>query len=155
MRSRIIAFVGLTLLSGVLAPGTTATMRAGVVPVRQWAIVDFAKTTEISGRLLSPGRYLIAHDFEKMARGEPCTTFYTFGESGNGPQEDAVSFHCIPVQRNMTDETSLTLTTVSASTGGCTFSWSWQVDRLTEYQFAGDTEGHGVPESESAEHLHP
>ena len=37
------------------------------------------------------GRYLIVHDAEKMARGDACTTFYRFGESVNGAQEEAAA----------------------------------------------------------------
>ena len=46
------------------------------------------------------------------------TTFYRFGESGNGAQEEAVSFHCIPRERDVAGETTLTLDTVSGDTGG-------------------------------------
>src|SRR6266498_1985184 len=96
MRSRII---GVLLVLGILSPATFATSRVRVSPVRQWAIVNFDKTTDVSGVLLNAGRYLIVHDAEKMARGDACTTFYGFGESGNGAQEEAVSFHCIPRER--------------------------------------------------------
>ena len=144
MRSRII--FGVLLVLGMLAPATFAMSGAHVSPVRQWAIVHFGRTTDVSGALLNAGQYVVVHDAEKMARGEPCTTFYSFGESGNGAQEEAVSFHCIPRERDVTSTTALTLTTVPGNTDGCTYSWSYTNDKLTEFQFAGDPEGHGVPD---------
>jgi hypothetical protein len=153
MRSRII--VGVLLVLGMLSPLTVATSGARGSPVRhvsprQWAIVNFDKTTQVSGRLLNAGQYLIVHDDEKMDRGEACTSFYRFGETGNGAQEEAVSFHCIPRERPGVAETKLALTAVAGDTYGCTSSWGWQMNKLAEYQFAGDPEGHGVPESELA-----
>jgi len=144
MRSRII--IGVLLVLGMLSPASFATSGTHVSPVRQWAIVHFDRTTDVSGALLNAGQYVVVHDAAKMARGEPCTTFYSFGESGNGAQEEAVSFHCIPREREVTSKTTLTFTTVSGDTGGCTYSWGWTMDKLTEYQFAGDSEGHGVPD---------
>jgi hypothetical protein len=144
MRFRII--FGSLLILGILSPPTFATWGARVSPVRQWAIVNFAKTTAVRGALLNAGEYVVVHDAEKMARGEPCTTFYSFGESGNGAQEEVVSFHCIPREREVTGKTKLTLTTVPGNTYGCTYSWGWTMDKLTEFQFAADSEGHGVPD---------
>jgi hypothetical protein len=144
MRSRIL--FGVLLVLGLLSPATFATSGAHLSPVRQWAIVNFDRTTDVSGALLNAGRYLIVHDAEKMARGEACTTFYRFGESGNGAQEEAVSFHCIPREREVAGETTLTLGTVYGDLGGCTYPWGVTWDKLTEYQFAADSEGHGVPD---------
>ena len=144
MRSRII--FGVLLVFGILSSATFATSGARVSPVRQWAIVNFDRTTDVSGALLNAGRYLIVHDAEKMARGDACTTFYSFGESGNGAQEEAVSFHCIPREREVAGKTTFTLTTIPGDTGGCTYSWGWTMDKLTEFQFAADSEGHGVPD---------
>jgi hypothetical protein len=148
MRSRIL--FGVLLALGLLSPATFATSGAHVAPGRQWAIVDFGRTTAVSGALLNAGRYLIVHDAEKMARGDACTTFYRFGESGNGAQEEAVSFHCIPRERDVAGTTTLTLDTVAGDTAGCTYSWGYTNDRLTEYQFAADPEGHGVPDGTPA-----
>lgn len=132
---------------GLLSPAIFAMPSAPAVSsVRQWAIVHFDRTTEVSGALLNAGPYVVVHDAEKMASGEPCTTFYSFGESGNGAQEEAVSFHCIPRERAVRSKTTLTLTTVPGDTNGCTYSWGYTNDKLTEYQFAADSEGHGVPD---------
>jgi hypothetical protein len=148
MRSRIL--FGVLIVLGLLSPATLARSGARVSPVRQWAIINFDRTTDVSGALLNAGQYVVVHDAEKMARGEPCTTFYSFGESGNGAQEEAVSFHCIPREREVAGKTTLTLTTTPGDTGGCTYSWSYTNDKLTAFQFAADSEEHGVPDRTSA-----
>ena len=144
--------VGVLMLFGILAfaTGTPATNGTHVAPIRQWAIVNFDRTTQVAGYALNAGQYLIVHDFDKMDRGEPCTSIYTFGESGAGPQKEAVAFHCIPRDRALADHTTVAMDTVAGDTGGCTLSWGWNMDRMTEFQFAGDTEGHGVPEDANA-----
>lgn len=133
MRSRII--VGSLLLLGVLAVGTVATSGDGVAPPRQWAIAHFVDPVLVTDQMLM-GTYLIVHDDEKMARGEPCTTFYRFDKQ-RGPQEEVVSFHCTPAYRKVVDTLTLTQSDPSINNVG--------LARLTEYQFAGDCEAHGVP----------
>jgi hypothetical protein len=149
---RALTIVGVLLFAAITAPTTSATGVTRIpMPVRQWAMVEFAKTTDVAGVHLNAGRYLIVHDAGKMARGAACTTFYTFGPTGNGPREEAVSFRCIPRERPIVSATKLTMTTEPGDTYGCTDSWDWTMDKLTEYQFAGDPEGHGVPTVEMTE----
>ena len=74
-----------------------------------------------------------------MARGDACTSFYRFDEV-KGPQEEVVSFHCLPANRMVVDKLTLTQTELITSLG---------IHGLTEYQFAGDCEGHGVPTRQS------
>jgi hypothetical protein len=133
MRSRI--FVGSLLLLGVLAVGTIATSGVGVAPPRQWAIAHFERSVLVNNQLLV-GSYLIVHDDAKMARGEACTSFYRF-DAVKGPQEEVVSFHCIPTQRAVVEKLTLTRSAQIDSVGG--------IPRITEYQFAGDCEAHGIP----------
>jgi hypothetical protein len=71
-----------------------------------------------------------------MARGEPCTSVFIFEPLKNGPAEELTSFHCIPRQRSVVK--AFTLRTKPNTELG--FGRI-----LTEYQFAGDSEGHGVP----------
>jgi hypothetical protein len=98
------------------------------------ARVTFATPTVVCGMTLV-GDYVIVHDEEKMAAGEPCTTIYRMG----GPEAKAVvSFHCVP-HRAATVNVA-TLTTVNASR----FGNHW-VQRLVEFQLPGETEAHGVP----------
>ena len=132
MRSRII--VGVILLTGMLAAGTLATSGDGVAPQKQWALVNFVNPVRVGTDILM-GPYLIVHDDAKMARGEPCTTIYRF-DTKKGPQESAVTFMCRPVRRTVAAE--LTLTKLAAYDPS-------NIATIAEYQFAGDTEGHGVP----------
>ena len=77
---------------------------------------------------------LFLFDDAKMERGEACTTFYRF-DVKKGPQEAAVSFQCVPSQKQAPVRTTFTTTRLP----GCDDL------SLTEYQFAGDAEAHGVP----------
>lgn len=131
MRSRIL--VGVVLLVGILTAGTVASSGA-IVPQQQWAIVNFLDPVTVSGNLLM-GPYLVVHDDAKMARGEPCTTFYRF-EPGKGVREAEVSFMCKPAQRTVCDKTTFSVV----------YDTALRISKVTEYQFAGDTEGHGIPD---------
>jgi hypothetical protein len=99
---------------------------------KQSAIVNFMDTVLVNRKLVS-GPVLIVHDDAKMARGEPCTTFYRFDQA-EGPKEELVSFHCKPRRADRVEST--TITTVNTDLG---------VKQLVEYQIAGDSEVHGVP----------
>jgi hypothetical protein len=98
----------------------------------QWSIVNFADTVVVNRKFVV-GPVLIVHDDEKMARGEPCTTFYRL-DPAEGPKEALVSFHCTPRRAKRVDAT--TFTTADSGVG---------VKRIVEYQLAGDDEAHGVP----------
>jgi hypothetical protein len=132
MRSRII--VGALLVFGVLAAGTFATSGDGVAPPRQWAIVHFTDPVLVTDQILM-GSYLIVHDDARMERGEPCTSFYRF-DSAKGPQEEVLAFHCTPSMKKVVDKLTLTQTEPNPMIG---------IARLTEYQFGGDCEAHGIP----------
>jgi hypothetical protein len=98
----------------------------------QWAVVNFVDPVLVNREYVS-GPVLIVHDNNKMARGEPCTTFYRFGRN-EGPKEALVSFHCKPRQAERARKTTFT---TEANPSG--------VKRLVEYQIAGDSEVHGIP----------
>lgn len=136
MRSRILLTT--CLLVGVLASAAVATSD-GRGPTRQWAVVYLAEPTLI-GSTIVQGPVLFTHDDAKMARREPCTTVQLFEPAG-GPTEEIASFHCIPVSRNVVHEFTLRTRPNTELGFGCV---------LTEYQFAGDHEGHGVPQSTNA-----
>lgn len=74
-----------------------------------------------------------------MARGEPCTTVRLVGPTV-GPTEDAAC-DCVPVRRNVVDKFTLRTRPNTEVGVGCV---------LMEYQFVGDTEGHGVPSASNA-----
>jgi hypothetical protein len=131
MQSRIL--VGTFFLVGTLATGTVATT-GGLTRGRQQAVVYLTEPTMI-GSTIVQGPVLFTHDDARMARGEPCTKVYLF-EPGKGRDEEITSFHCIPTRRMVVRKFTLTTRPNEAVGFGCV---------LMEYQFAGDSEGHGVP----------
>jgi hypothetical protein len=132
MQSRIL--VGTLFLVGVLGAGTVAVSGDGLAPARQRAIAYLTEPTLI-GSTMVQGPVLFTHDNAKMARGEPCTTVYLFPPT-KGRAEEIASFHCIPTSRTVVHKFTITTRPNMALGYGCV---------LTEYQFAGDSEGHGVP----------
>jgi hypothetical protein len=137
MRSRML--VGGLLLVSVLGAVTVATRGDGVAPARQSAVVYLAEPTLI-GSTIVQGPVLFTHDDTKLKRGEPCTTVRLF-EPGSGPAEEIAAFHCIPIARKVVGKFTVRTRPNTAIGFGCV---------LTEYQFAGDAEGHGVPVSANA-----
>jgi hypothetical protein len=132
MRTRII--VGAALLMALFGVGTYASRASEVSGVRQWTIVNFMEPTVVKNAVVM-GPVLIVHDSAKMARGEPCTTFYQF-EPGKGPKDALVSFHCQPQARAAVARTTFSYSD-SRTPAGC--------KRLLSYQIAGDAEAHGIP----------
>ena len=129
-RFLITAFV----LVGILTFGAVATSGDRSSPVRQSAIVYLSEPTRI-GSTIVQGPVLFTHDAARMKRGEPCTTVHLF-EPLKGPTDEIASFHCVPTSRTVARKFTVR-TRPNATLGfGCV---------LTEYQFAGDAEGHGVP----------
>ena len=120
-------FIGAAVMMGFLAASTL-----DAVPTRRSAVVRFLNPTLIAGSFVL-GTVVIEHDDDKMAKGEPCTTVYRF-KSANELGEPLVSFMCVPQERPLATKFEATLLQ--------TISWP---DRLTEYQIAGEREGHGVP----------
>jgi hypothetical protein len=102
-------------------------------PSRQSAVTNFSQPTSVAGTLIS-GRVLIEHDHEKMAQGQNCTTIYR-SDAGKRKGEELVSFMCTPTERPKT--ASLRVLCLKDSFSG--------TEIMKEYQFAGDTEAHGVP----------
>jgi hypothetical protein len=137
--------VSRAIVASVLAVGTlvSATVAmSGDRALSQSAIVTFANPTWVASEMLI-GTYVIVHDQAKMIRGEPCTALFRVG-TRTRPLEEVVSFHCIPDQRKVVP--SFTTTVISNPVLG--------IDTLREYQFAGDSEGHGVPVAALASDLH-
>lgn len=83
------------------------------------------------GRHILQGRYVIEHDNDRMARGEPCTHIYAYSDQ----TRPVVTFHCTHLERDRAG----TNTAVVYSLGDGT------MQALSEFQFAGETASHGVP----------
>ena len=121
--------LGLVLFSGKAFIATSS----AEAPRREKAVVEFAQTVKLQGVLLR-GEYVIVHDEERMARGEPCTYVY---KSKNGIEgELVVSFHCEHVERTKVNRFTVRL--YNAHT-------PYSVPEVREFQFANSTAGHQVP----------
>jgi hypothetical protein len=131
-------FVAMSVLLVVLGAGVVATS-ASTAPVRQYAVVYLQEPTLI-GSTIVQGPVLFTHDDAKMARGERCTTVQLF-EPRKGPTESIASFHCISRRRPVVNTFTLRTQPNLQDGIGCV---------LTEYQFAGDSESHGVPTAANA-----
>jgi hypothetical protein len=121
------------LFIAVLAVAAVAAVEPSV-GARQQGIAFFLVPTQVAGVFVQ-GKTLIVHDHQKMARGEPCTTIYGY----HGKQaKPLVSFMCKPEARPVARKMVVT----------CVHNnFTWNTDVLTEYQFAGEAEAHGVPSS--------
>lgn len=126
MRPRLI--VGSLVLLGI----AIAASRTAADPALKWAIVNLQDTTVIAGAFVS-GPVVFVHDDAKMARGEPCTSVHEFDKE-KGAGKAIVSFHCTP--RWTTAPGRFTQATTTQLNGPVV---------MTEYQFAGDPEAHGIP----------
>jgi hypothetical protein len=98
--------------------------------VRQLAEVWFERPVLV-GRSILQGRYVIEHDNDRMARGEPCTHIYAY----NDRKTPVAAFHCTHLERDRADQNIVVLT----ATG------DGSMKKLTEFQFAGETAAHGYP----------
>ncbi|HSD46702.1 MAG TPA: hypothetical protein VLB87_08760 [Pyrinomonadaceae bacterium] len=98
---------------------------------KRTAITQFANPVMLQGHVLK-GTYLFVHDDAAMQRGEACTYIYK-GEA-EVREKLVTSFHCIHVER--TRAKSFVTRTRESAAG---------MMELTEFQFSGETAGHGVP----------
>jgi len=127
-RTRVGAFLVVALVA------VAGTIRGDASPVRQSAAVWLKEPTLIVSTIVE-GPVLFVHDADKMRRGEPCTTVYLWLPD-KGKDEEVASFHCVPTHRAATGR-FIVRTRPNLELGyGCV---------LSEYQFAGDPEGHAVP----------
>ena len=118
-------------LVAILVLGMFPLRAASTYSRKQMAVTQFNQPVVVQGSVLK-GEYLFVHDDAAMQRGEACTYIY----KGSAPLRDklVLSFHCIPAQR---PKTAYFAVRTAERTPG--------VVELTEFQFAGDTEAHQVP----------
>ena len=114
----------------VMAPKTSA---AAVVPAetpaRQAVYVWFQRPV-MAGTHILQGRYVIEHDNDRMARGEPCTRIYAYDDR----RLPVVQFDCIHLERDAAHQHQVVL------------AWSGDgMQQFREFQFAGETAAHGLP----------
>jgi hypothetical protein len=100
-------------------------------PVRQTTEVWFQRPVLV-GRAILQGHYVIEHDNDRMARGEPCTHVYAY----NNRVTPIATFHCTHLERDSrASQNTVVLSTTSDA----------NMQRLTEFQFAGESFAHGYP----------
>lgn len=122
-----------TLLCAVVLTSTSFAVNKAPATRKQKATTQFKQPVILQGVTLQ-GEYLFVHDDAAMARGQACTRIY------KGSAEIAgnlvVEFHCVPIQQA---KANYFLVRTKQRADG--------VIELTEFQFKGDTEAHGVPPS--------
>lgn len=99
------------------------------VAARQTTAVWFMQPVRVGDKILQ-GRYVIEHDNDRMARGEPCTHIYAF----NDQKTPVVAFHCTHLERDAAKGNTVVL---QSNPDG--------LKTLTEFQFNGETAAHGYP----------
>ena len=126
-----IAFFIMVLCALII--GSVSWTRAASETGKRSAMTRFDRPVVLQGVTLK-GDYLFVHDDAAMKRGEACTYVY----EGNAPVRSklVVSFHCTPVQRTKVNH--FIVRSLETPAG---------ITELTEFQFAGETEGHAVPTS--------
>jgi hypothetical protein len=100
------------------------------------AVVEFPQQVKLLDVFLK-GSYLFVHDEDKMAKGEACSSIYEYIDGKQGKL--MTTFHCVPVTRERAKNF-----TVRTTRPGANFL---DLIEVTEYQFAGSTEGHQIPKA--------
>lgn len=121
----------LALVAGVVLISTPAAGSKTLVGKKQRATIQFHNVVTLHGVTLK-GEYLFLHDDTAMTRGEACTRVYK-GDA-EIPSKLVVAFHCVPLTRSKSSY--FIVRTQQVAPG---------VNEVSEYQFKGDTEAHGVP----------
>jgi hypothetical protein len=100
-------------------------------PARQAATVWFMRPVLVGSYILQ-GQYIIEHDTDRQARGEPCTHIYAM----NNRRLPVVMFHCTHLEGEAAERDVVTIVSTGDPSG---------LTKLKAFQFAGDTAAHGVP----------
>ena len=106
---------------------------ADIRPTKEYAKVKFLDPVRILDNVLM-GEYLIEHDTDRMARGGPCTYIYKFSDR----TKPVVTFHCRHLNRAKSSRATVTVRRAYDMSPTRGFI-------MTEFQFAGSADGHGVP----------
>jgi hypothetical protein len=131
MIMRLLPFLLMSAL--VLLPTTSAAREP--VPGREYAKVTFENPVKIGDRVLM-GTYLIEHADDRMARGRPCTHIYEIDDQ----RLPVVAFHCVHLRRtlNTGEKATVTLRRLPDAMP--------RMFELLEFQYAGTSDGHRVPD---------
>lgn len=135
---RRVLLISLVFGSMTMIVSAVGSLAGAAQPGKEMAVVEIPDKTKLLKATLQ-GKYILVHDDEKMARGEPCFYVFEYSQDPAGqpevkPDKLVVSFHCEPVQREKANHVVLTYGMASAT-----------LFELREIQFAGSSEGHRVP----------
>lgn len=111
-----------------LAPLETDPQLNPAPPAKQLTDVWFMRPTMV-GKSILQGHYVIEHDNDRMARGEPCTYIYAFDDRTT----PVATFHCTHLERGRASQNIAVVATKG------------DMQVLKEFQFGGETAAHGVP----------
>ena len=127
---KTLVFISVVLCTLILGSVSWKTTAATDVQKRK-AVTEFTKPVSVLGVVLK-GKYLFVHDDAAMNRGDACTYIY----KGEAEVRDnlVTSFHCLHIERAKAK--NFILRSRETASG---------VVELTEFQFSGETAGHGVP----------
>jgi hypothetical protein len=98
-------------------------------PPRQTAVVWFHRPVWV-GHTVLLGKYVIEHDDNRQARGEPCTHIYAAAD----PRTPVVTFHCTHLKGERAERDTVVLATMADG-----------ARKLLKFQFAGESAAHGYP----------
>jgi len=121
----------LALICAAVLASTPAVGSKTLAGNKQKAVALFNSPVVLQGVTLK-GEYLFVHDDSAMTRGEPCTRVYK--GTVEQPSKLIVAFHCVPLERSKFTYFIVRTRQVAPD-----------VVEVTEYQFKGDSEAHGVP----------
>lgn len=129
---RLISICFTAMIAALVVPAFTAASRAEQ-PKTERAVVEFQQNVKLYNVILR-GSYLILHDDERMAQGEPCLYVYRYTQGR--PDELVASLHCKPVLREKTDVFKVVLSRDNSPYG---------LPEVSEIQFAGFAKAHQIP----------
>jgi hypothetical protein len=118
------------LLFAVALSSSSSVASKAAPAKKQRAVMTFTTPVKLQGVMLK-GEYLFVHDDAAMARGEACT--FVYKGTVETPSKLVVKFECTPIPRAKVGSFTVRTNDVAG------------VSVLTEYQFEGQTESHGIP----------
>ena len=98
-------------------------------PAKRTAVVYFHRPVWV-GRTVLLGKYVIEHDTDRQARGEPCTHIYAVENS----KTPVVVFHCTHLEGQRAEKDVVVLESSPDGT-----------QKFLKFQFAGEDAAHGYP----------
>jgi hypothetical protein len=118
------------LLFAVALSSSSSVASKAAPAKKQRAVMTFTMPVKLQSVMLK-GEYLFVHDDAAMARGEACT--FVYKGTVETPSKLVVKFECTPIPRAKVGSFTVRTNDVAG------------VSVLTEYQFEGQTESHGIP----------